>query len=109
MSEAQSAGLILHTEEPVNAETDRASLVSSLTATDAFYVRNHGPVPELGTDAWRLRVGGLVQRELDLSLRALQEAFVERTLTATLQCAGNRRRGLMAVRDIPGDVPWGPG
>ena len=26
---------------------------------------------------------------------------------ATLQCAGNRRTGLLAVRDIPGEAPWG--
>ena len=32
-----------------------------------------------------------------------------RELVATLQCAGNRRAGLIAVRDIPGEIPWGPG
>jgi sulfite oxidase len=39
----------------------------------------------------------------------LREAFREREVTATLQCAGNRRAGLIAVRDIPGEAPWGPG
>jgi sulfite oxidase len=101
--------LIVHGEEPFNAETDRAGLLSPLTDTDAFYVRDHGPVPELDADAWRLEIGGLVGRPLSLSLRTLQEAFAERTLTATLQCAGNRRQGLIAVRDIPGEAPWGPG
>jgi sulfite oxidase len=101
--------LIVHEQEPFNAETDRASLISSVTATDAFYVRGHGAVPELDPDTWRLRVEGLVDRKLDLSLETLREAFVERTLTATLQCAGNRRAGLVAVRDIPGEAPWGPG
>ena len=52
---------------------------------------------------------GLVERELELSLTTLREAFRERTETATLQCAGNRRAGLIAVRDIPGEAPWGPG
>ena len=101
--------LVVHEQEPFNAETDRGSLLSSVTATDAFYVRGHGPVPGLDRDAWRLRVDGLVNRRLSLSLETLQEAFVERTLTATLQCAGNRREGLIAVRDIPGEAPWGPG
>jgi sulfite oxidase len=50
-----------------------------------------------------------VERELDLSLTTLREAFRERVVTATLQCAGNRRAGLIAVRDIPGEAPWGPG
>ena len=35
---------------------------------------------------------GLVERELDLSLTTLREAFRERTETATLQCAGNGAR-----------------
>ena len=52
---------------------------------------------------------GLVERDLDLSLVTLREAFREREVTATLQCAGNRRAGLMAIRDIPGEAPWGPG
>jgi sulfite oxidase len=101
--------LVVHGQEPFNAETDRAALLDSVTATNAFYVRGHGPVPDIDPSVWRLRVDGLVERELSLSLETLQEAFVARTLTATLQCAGNRRAGLIAVRDIPGEAPWGPG
>jgi sulfite oxidase len=101
--------LVVHTEEPFNAETGLASLADPVTDTDAFYVRGHGPVPEIDARAWRLRVGGLVRRELSLSLETLREAFRERTVTATLQCAGNRRAGLVAIRDIPGEAPWGPG
>ena len=101
--------LVVHTEEPFNAETGLASLTDPVTDTDAFYVRGHGPVPEIDALAWRLRVGGLVQRELSLSLETLREAFRERSVTATLQCAGNRRAGLVAIRDIPGEAPWGPG
>jgi sulfite oxidase len=102
--------LVVHEQEPFNAETGLRSLdAGAVTTTDAFYVRNHGPVPEIGLDGWRLRVGGLVERELSLSLETLREAFREREVTATLQCAGNRRAGLMAIRDIPGEAPWGPG
>ncbi|MGZ4186312.1 MAG: sulfite oxidase [Solirubrobacteraceae bacterium] len=101
--------LVVHAEEPFNAETGLRSLADPVTATDAFYVRGHGPVPEIDADAWRLRVHGLVERELSLSLATLREAFRERTVTATLQCAGNRREGLIAIRDIPAEAPWGPG
>jgi sulfite oxidase len=104
------ADVIVHGEEPFNAETGLAALAEGpVTATDAFYVRGHGAVPEIDPAAWRLRVHGLVERELDLSLVTLHEAFREREVTATLQCAGNRRAGLMAIRDIPGEAPWGPG
>jgi len=102
--------LIVYEEEPFNAETDLGALDESpITATDAFYVRGHGPVPDLDPSAWHLRVHGLVERELSLSLSTLREAFRACTVTATLQCAGNRRAGLVAIRDIPGEAPWGPG
>ncbi len=102
--------LIVHQDEPFNAETGLVALAESpLTATDAFYVRGHATVPEIDADTWRLRVDGAVERELSLSLTTLREAFRERELTATLQCAGNRRAGLTAVRNIEGEAPWGPG
>jgi sulfite oxidase len=104
------ADLIVHEEEPFNAETGLAALAeAAVTPTDAFYVRGHGPVPEIDAGEWRLRVHGDVERELSLSLGTLREAFREREVTATLQCAGNRRKGLVAVREIPGEAPWGPG
>jgi sulfite oxidase len=104
------ADLIVHEAEPFNAETSAAALAEGpLTATDAFYVRGHGAVPDIDPAAWRLRVHGAVERELSLSLSTLREAFREREVTATLQCAGNRRARLMEMREIPGESPWGPG
>jgi sulfite oxidase len=104
------ADLIVHEEEPLNAETSPAALAEGeLTATDAFYVRSHSAVPEIDPSAWRLRVHGVVERELELSLATLREVFPEREVIATLQCAGNRRKGLIAIRDMPGEEPWGPG
>src|ERR1700754_3990676 len=104
------ADTIVYEEQPFNAETAREALAEApLTATDAFYVRSHGAIPDLEPGAFRLRVEGAVERRLDLSLTTLKEAFREREIVATLQCAGNRRKGLMAIRDIPGEAPWGPG
>src|SRR5436305_2987830 len=104
------ADLIVHQETPFNAETSPAALAEGpLTATDAFYVRGHGPVPEIDPSTWRLHVHGYVERELNLSFATLREAFLEREVIATLQCAGNRRKGLMAIREIPGESPWGAG
>ena len=100
------ADLIVHEQDPFNAETSLAALAESpLTATDAFYVRGHGEVPEIDSAAWRLQVHGLVERELGLSLVTLREAFRESEVTATLQCAGNRRAGLMAAQI---SMPSGP-
>jgi sulfite oxidase len=97
---------IVHQEAPLNAEPPRGALAAAaVTPLERFFVRNHGPVPET---ARALRVEGLVAEPLELSLEDLQ-ALPRRELTATLQCAGNRRAALLAVRDIPGEAPWGPG
>jgi sulfite oxidase len=101
--------LIVHGEDPFNAEPPRAVLAGeALTALEAFYVRNHGPVPEFDSTSWRLRVDGLVERELELSLEELEAGFAHHDLAATLQCAGNRRTDFLSVREIPGEAPWGP-
>ena len=103
--------LIVYEDEPFNAESSRAALADGpLTATDAFYVRGHGAVPDLDAHSFRLRV--------DRPRRARARAVARRPalgllenheVVGTLQCAGNRRAGLVAVRDIPGEAPWGPG
>ncbi|MFF8592327.1 sulfite oxidase [Streptomyces sp. NPDC015220] len=102
--------MVVHEREPFNAEPPRAALAGRRrTPVDAFYSRNHGPIPDIEPAAWRLRVDGLVTRALELSLKDLRGQFETVEVQATLQCAGNRRAGLVAVRDIPGEDPWGPG
>jgi len=104
------ADMVVHEVEPFNAEPPRGALAREpVTSVADFYVRNHGPVPDLDPGTWRLRVGGLVGRCLQLSLAELRDEFEAREVIATLQCAGNRRAGLMQVRAIPGQAPWGPG
>ena len=95
--------VVVHERDPFNAESPLLALTHApLTSAEAFYVRNHGPVPELDPQEWRLAVDGLVRRSLELSLEDLRDRFEHHRLTATMQCAGNRRSGPMQVRDIPG-------
>jgi sulfite oxidase len=101
------ADTIVHEHRPFNAEPPAPALAAtSVTPLERFYVRNHGAVPEAHDE---LRVDGLVEEALRLSVAQLRGRFQAAELTATLQCAGNRRRGLIAVREIPGEAPWGPG
>jgi len=98
--------LIVRAAEPFNAGPPPALLGRQwVTPTDLFFVRNHGTVPEPEADTYRLTVRGGTAGPLSLSLGDLRR-FPRQTVTATLQCAGNRRREMLALRDIPGEVPW---
>lgn len=102
------ADFIVRHAAPFNGGPPLDALVNSpITPEELFFVRNHAPVPEIDASGFRLSVGGLVERSLELSLDDLTREFEFRAVEATLQCAGNRRDELIAVREIPGEVPWG--
>lgn len=94
---------------PLNAEPPRELLLRSFrTPAELFYVRNHGNIPEVDAFTYRLLVRGLVERPLELSMDALRTRFTEVEVTATLECAGNRRRELMDIDPVDGE-PWREG
>jgi DMSO/TMAO reductase YedYZ molybdopterin-dependent catalytic subunit len=93
------------TAVPENSETPLEGVRSWVTPTRLFFVRNHFNVPELDTATWRLRVEGRVERPLALSWDELTE-MPERTVFATVECAGNGRSFLRQRVD---GVQWGAG
>ena len=101
--------LIVHSPAPFNAEPPMDRLRRAfVTPQDLLYVRSHGDTPEIDTDIHRLGVGGRVARPLSLSLADLRREFEARTVRAVMQCAGNRRADMRAVRPVKGD-PWAGG
>lgn len=102
--------MITHDVEPFNAEPPVAALAGrTLTPAETFFARNHGPIPRIDPDAWSVRIDGLLERPMTLSAAALRSGFDHHEIVATVQCAGNRRSGLLAVHAIPGETPWGSG
>jgi hydroxyacylglutathione hydrolase len=102
--------LVVWSEEPLNAETPLDVLCASeITPNTLFFVRNHGPIPEIDPAEYRLSVRGLVAEPLTLTLDDLRRRFERVSLDAVLSCAGNRRSELAAIAPIPGQAPWGPG
>ena len=93
---------IVRSERPFNAGTPIAALAEPRTPVSLFYVRSHFDVPAVDPAAWRLEVGGLVERPLALSLADLQ-ALPAKTLVVTMECAGNGRTRMTPV--APG-TPW---
>jgi sulfite oxidase len=99
--------LVIRQEDPLNAGPPPDRLLGGdLTPVDLFYVRNHGAVPEVDRAGYWLTVDGLVRRPFRISLEELQR-LPRVTVAATLQCAGNRRSEMMAVKEIPNELGWG--
>ena len=78
-----------------------------VTPTELFFVRNHSQIPHVQLASYRLKVGGLVTRELSLSLDEIKSKYERHTLIATLQCAGNRRKELVSYKPIDDGLAWG--
>ena len=83
-------GLIVREREPLNLEMPFSTLNGFATPNDSFYVRCHFPVPEIAVSKWSLEVGGEVEAPFSVSYEELL-AMESRTVTATLECAGNNR------------------
>ncbi|XP_032569428.1 sulfite oxidase, mitochondrial [Chiroxiphia lanceolata] len=99
-------GLRVNSLKPFNAEPPAELLTESfLTPNELFFTRNHLPVPTVDPGSYRLRVEGPGGRALSLSLPELRSRFPKHEVTATLQCAGNRRAEMSRVRPVKG-LPW---
>ncbi|XP_053311618.1 sulfite oxidase, mitochondrial [Spea bombifrons] len=97
--------------KPFNAEPPPEILTDSfVTPVDLFFKRNHLPVPVINTDEYRLIIetpsGTEGSKPLQLSLNDLKTKFPRHEVTATLQCAGNRRSEMNAVKPVKG-LDWG--
>ncbi len=73
-----------------------------ITPVGLHYLLIHFDIPAVDETAWRLTVGGKVERPLTLTLAEL-EARPARTQAVTLECAGNGR-ALLAPRAL--SQPW---
>jgi DMSO/TMAO reductase YedYZ molybdopterin-dependent catalytic subunit len=73
-----------------------------VTPPGLHYLLIHYDIPAIDPAAWRLRVGGLVRRPVELDLAALR-SLPARTVRVTMECAGNGRARL---RPRPVSQPW---
>ncbi|XP_051865408.1 sulfite oxidase, mitochondrial isoform X2 [Pristis pectinata] len=93
--------------KPFNAEPPLEILSENyLTPNEIFFIRNHLPVPEVDPKKFSLKIEGEGMKSIQLTLHDIQTKFPKHTITATLQCAGNRRSQMNAVRQVKG-LNWG--
>ncbi|HXM33371.1 MAG TPA: sulfite oxidase [Chthoniobacterales bacterium] len=85
-----AGGLIVREEEPLNLEMPFSALSGFTTPNESFYVRCHFPIPEISAADWRLKIEGEVEAPFDLGYEELLQ-MDQRTVPATLECAGNNR------------------
>ena len=99
---------IFHQKTPPNGGPPLERLIEEFaTPVQDFFLRTHGDIPELDSSTYRLVVGGLVKRPFGFTLTELAERFSAKSITATLQCAGNRRSSASAIKPVPNEVSWG--
>jgi DMSO/TMAO reductase YedYZ molybdopterin-dependent catalytic subunit len=98
-------GLIVRAHQPRNLEYPVSELRNAIVPNEHFFVRSHFDVPDVDVRAWRLKVEGAVDKPLELSYDEIA-ALPSRSLTATLECAGNGRVHL--TPPVPG-LQWGQG
>lgn len=97
---------IVHLENPFNAAPDLTELGQhEITPNENFFHRNHGNIPQINAEDYHLHIVGLVNQKLSLSLDELK-ALPGYSLTATISCAGNRRRELHELSDLSAEVLW---
>uniref|UniRef100_A0A8C5MLY3 Sulfite oxidase, mitochondrial n=1 Tax=Leptobrachium leishanense TaxID=445787 RepID=A0A8C5MLY3_9ANUR len=97
--------------KPFNAEPPTGILTESyITPNDFFFKRNHLPVPDINPDQYKLVIEAPAatkgEKPLQLTLNDLKTKFPQHEITATLQCAGNRRSEMNAVKQVKG-LDWG--
>jgi sulfite oxidase len=103
----RSPVLKVNTQTPFNAETPSVLLADNyITPNDIFYIRNHLPVPRVDPEQYSLEIKGEgIEKPITLTLDDLKSKFPKHKVTATVQCAGNRRIELNKVKQVKG-IPW---
>jgi DMSO/TMAO reductase YedYZ molybdopterin-dependent catalytic subunit len=89
-ADTSSDHLIVREQDPLNLEMPFSTLSEFLTPNESFYVRCHFPIPEIAAPDWRLKIEGEVDAPFELTYDELA-GMEARTITATLECAGNSR------------------
>ena len=98
-------GLIVRAHEPRNLEFPVSHLGDAIVPNEHFFVRSHFAVPTIDAKDWKLKIEGAVEKTAELTYDELLK-LPTKSLTATIECAGNGRVHL--TPPVPG-LQWGQG
>jgi DMSO/TMAO reductase YedYZ molybdopterin-dependent catalytic subunit len=102
----RKGGLMVVRESPLNAEAPVGKLGAARTPSSLIFIRNHFFVPNISVSEWRLEVRGEVGAPRSFTYGQLSKMKAV-TVNATLECAGNGRKGFGGA--AAGEVAWGRG
>ena len=92
----------MHSERPLTASGTAEHHHYAVTPSDRMFVRNNLLTPDIAADKHVLRVKGLVDRPLELTLGELKRMPVF-TTQSMVECAGSGRTGFSPT---PRGTPW---
>lgn len=95
-------------KHPLNAEPPHLELMEAgwLTPVSKHFVRSHGAVPKITWEDHRIRVVGMVEKEIVLSMEDIL-MLEPITIPVLLTCSGNRRQEMNAEKKTQ-CFPYGP-
>ncbi len=91
------------TERPLTASAVAEHMDDAVTPASRLFIRNNLLTPDLDASVHRLRITGLVDKPLDLSLDELKQRFPQVSVQGMLECAGS---GRTAFQPLPRGTPW---
>ena len=104
----RDASMRFLTEKPCNAESPHDGLADSfLTPNRLFYVRNHMWVPVVDNAAeYEISIELPSGDTKSYTIQDLQSKFKQHTVTAVLQCSGNRRKDMTDYAKKTNGLQW---
>jgi DMSO/TMAO reductase YedYZ molybdopterin-dependent catalytic subunit len=101
-ADVKTQDLIVNSARPKDYEMALGGFAHWITPVEQFFIRSHHYTPEVKLPDWSLKVEGLVNNPLTLSMDDLKK-MPRVTLTGVLECAGNGRA--LYAPHVPG-MQW---
>lgn len=98
----KGAAFKVHTERPLTGSVTAEFLDDQVTPNNLFYVRNNLLTPDLDAATHRLKITGLVDKELEFSVADLKK-LPGVSVQGMVECAGS---GRTAFQPTPRGTPW---
>jgi DMSO/TMAO reductase YedYZ molybdopterin-dependent catalytic subunit len=88
--QADRSRMIVRSPQPEDLEMPLDGFIDAITPIDRFFVRCHTYIPKVNLSEWSLKIDGVVEHPLTLSLEDLKK-LPRVEMAGVLECAGNGR------------------